>query len=255
LLLLIAACVIATAAAVGLSYGLALAMLIVAGGALISVIGLLWGSVQNLTGEAALSFDEALSLAAPSAEEEQKRALLRALKDLEYEKSVGKISEEDYQELSARYRAEAKRLLQLLEQAQEPARQRVDELVRKRLVQEGLVEPGAARKPKKKKPAKALESPAAANSTDGPTAPESSEPDASAVEAAPVAVSKAEKPAAAPTRRCGSCEARNDLDARFCKRCGEPLSAEEQALCPACPAVYDRALAACPECGVERAAT
>ena len=269
LLGLIALLSIVVAVGIGMSYGLALAMLVIAGGALVSVIGLLWGSVQNLTGEAALSFDEALSLAAPTAEEEQKRALLRALKDLEYERSVGKIGEEDYQELSARYREEAKRLLQLLEKVQEPARQRVDELVRKRLVQEGLAEPGAPRKTKKKKTAKAearadgqsARSGAAANMTEGAdsasAAIEGENASAGPTDAGPAEAGLADAPQpdraqAAPTRKCGACEARNDLDARFCKRCGQALSADEQALCSACPAVYDKTLAACPECGVER---
>jgi hypothetical protein len=255
---------IALAAAIFVSYGLALAMLVVAGGALVSVIALLWGSVQNLTGESALSFDEALSLAAPSAEEEQKRALLRALKDLEYERSVGKISEEDYQELSARYRQEAKRLLRLLEEEQEPARQRADELVRKRLVHEGLAEADAPRKPKKKKSAKAQE---LAGSPEAPAADGSERPGVEA-EAAPVEGSAAAREPTPgvptsesekalrpnPTRKCPACEARNDLDARFCKRCGQSLANEQQTLCLACPAVYDSSLTQCPECGVERAA-
>ena len=50
-------------------------------------------------------------LAAPTAAEEQKRAVLRTLKDLEYELSVGKISKEDFEVTSAHFRAEAKRLI------------------------------------------------------------------------------------------------------------------------------------------------
>jgi hypothetical protein len=116
--------------------GIEIALLIVAGGALIGVVALLWASVQSLTGEAPLTLEEALGLGAPSAEEEQKRAVLRALKDLEFERGVGKISEEDYADLSARYREEAKRLMQALDQSSEPERARVDKLVEERLAQE-----------------------------------------------------------------------------------------------------------------------
>jgi hypothetical protein len=78
-----------------------------------AVISLVWASLTRLSGEGEMSFEEALSLAAPTVEEEQKRAVLRALKDLEYERFVGKISGEDYEELSAQYRADARRLIAL----------------------------------------------------------------------------------------------------------------------------------------------
>jgi hypothetical protein len=58
-----------------------------------------------------MGFEQALSFAAPSAEEEQKRALLRTLKDLEYELTVGKISREDYDQVSAEIREKAKRVI------------------------------------------------------------------------------------------------------------------------------------------------
>ena len=91
----------------GVFYGVQLVVLTLAAAALLLVIWLLWSSVQALAGESELSFEEAFSLGTRSAEEEQKRAVLRALKDLEYERSVGKIGEDDYHEYAARYRAEA----------------------------------------------------------------------------------------------------------------------------------------------------
>jgi hypothetical protein len=99
-----------------------------------------------LTGSASLGFEEALGMGAPSKAEEEKRAVLRALKDLEYERSVGKISPEDYAELSAKYRAEAKRLIQTLDEALAPARKEVERALKKRLDKAGLAatEPQAA---------------------------------------------------------------------------------------------------------------
>jgi hypothetical protein len=117
----------------GVALGVEIALLVVAGGALAGVIALLWASVQALTGESPLTLEEALTLGAPSAEEEQKRAVLRALKDLEYERGVGKISEEDYTELSERYRAEARRLIQLLDTGSGPERERAEQALRERL--------------------------------------------------------------------------------------------------------------------------
>src|SRR5664279_3854191 len=114
------------AIALGSRYGVQLVVLTLAGGALLLVIALLWSSVQALAGQSELTFEEAFSLGARSAEEEQKRAVLRALKDLEYERSVGKISEDDYHEYSARYRAEAKRLIRDLDENLAEARKQVE---------------------------------------------------------------------------------------------------------------------------------
>ncbi len=96
---------------VGALLGLPLALLAAAALILALVITLMWRSLSHLSEDAGLTLDEALSLAAPTAEEEQKRAVLRALKDLDYELRVGKVSEADYLELAARYREDAKRLI------------------------------------------------------------------------------------------------------------------------------------------------
>ncbi len=119
-------------------WGVQVALLVLAAGALTLAIALMWSSVQSLTGGASLGFEEALGMGAPSKVEEQKRSVLRALKDLEYEKSVGKISTEDYQELSARYRIEAKRLIQSMDEALGPARQEVEAALEKRLTKAGI---------------------------------------------------------------------------------------------------------------------
>jgi hypothetical protein len=118
--------------------GVELSFLVAAAGVLIGVITLMWSSVQSLTGGTSLGFEEALGMGAPSKVEEQKRAVLRALKDLDFERGVGKISPEDYAELSAKYRAEAKRLMQSLDEALEPARQRVEQQLKQRLERAGM---------------------------------------------------------------------------------------------------------------------
>lgn len=122
----------------GFVSGVELAFLVAAAGVLTGVITLMWSSVQSLTGGTPLGFEEALGLGAPSKVEEQKRAVLRALKDLDFERGVGKISPEDYAELSAKYRAEAKRLMQTLDEALEPAREKVELQLKVRLERAGL---------------------------------------------------------------------------------------------------------------------
>jgi hypothetical protein len=196
----------------GVSVGLGPALLVLAGGALLGAILLLWSSIGRLTGESPLTLEEAIGLAAPSPEEERKRSILRALKDLEFERSVGKISEEDFAELSQRYRAEAKSLLQSLEAELEGRRQSALEKLEKRLRKESL-EPASASEPKK--------APAEARSD----APPPSETDA----VKPETSEKVGPPAEASPRTCSSCSAKNDADARFCKRCGATLAPEEAA--------------------------
>jgi hypothetical protein len=124
---------------IGQLSGIQLAFLVLAGGVLVLVITLLWVSVQSLTGGSALGFEEALGMGAPSRVEEEKRAVLRALKDLEYERGVGKISPEDFAELSARYRAQAKVLIQSVDDALAPALDEAKRVVDRRLAREGLL--------------------------------------------------------------------------------------------------------------------
>ena len=196
----------------GVLQGAAAVVLVLAAGALVSVIAIFWASIRTLVGETPLSGADAYALGAPHAEEEQKRAVLRGLKDLEFEHSVGKISEEDYQALVARYRAEAKRLLRIIDDHAAPGRQKVEDLVAARLFREGLTdvppEPYRGGKPdvkaakkKKLKPAKGEEAKPVGDAASPPTA----EPEKAETE----------------TRlACASCGTRNDPDAVFCKKCG-----------------------------------
>ena len=204
----------------GFVQGPASAILVLAGGALVGVIAIFWASVRTLLGETPLSGADAYAIAAPRSEEEQKRAVLRALKDLEFERSVGKISEEDYVELVARYRGEAKRLLRLIDEEAGPRRERAAALVAKRLRREGLspdAEAKADEKPGDEAASKgdegdAKEAAPAGKSAKGKKSKRSSEP---AAAEAPEVVE-----ASAPPRDCGECGTKNDPDAIFCKKCG-----------------------------------
>jgi len=122
----------------GFVWGVQMVLLVLAAGAMTLVITMMWSSVQALTGGAPLGFEEALGMGAPSKVEEEKRSVLRALKDLEYERGVGKISPEDYAELLAKYRAEAKRLIQSVDDTLGPAREEVEKALEARLVRAGL---------------------------------------------------------------------------------------------------------------------
>lgn len=107
----------AGAGTAGYFWGLPALLLVFAGGALSLVIVLMWASLQQMEESDEMEFEQALSYAAPSVEEEQKRALLRTLKDLEYELSVGKISREDYDQIYAEVAEKAKRMIALTDEA------------------------------------------------------------------------------------------------------------------------------------------
>jgi hypothetical protein len=207
--LVVAACTVGA----NLTLGLSVALLDVAFGALVLVIFLFWSSLQRLTGETDLSLEEALSMAAPSAEEEQKRSVLRALKDLEFEKSVGKISDEDYRMLSEGYRRQAKELMRALDASVEPMRAEIDALVAARLGEAPL--PVEKKKKNRKRAAKPASTSAEAAGA------------ASAEEAREVSAEGVPVPSEHPL--CAACAAPNDTDARFCKRCGAALEVSHEA--------------------------
>lgn len=119
----------ATAIYAGLKFGAPGVVLVLVAASLIGVIAAFWSSLRALIGETKLTGADAFALGAPRAEEEQKRAVLRALKDLEFERSVGKISEDDYRVLVSQYRAEAKKLLRQIDKGSEEQRRRAAELV------------------------------------------------------------------------------------------------------------------------------
>ncbi len=107
--------------------------------ALASAIGWLWSSLLALRSDTPLTLGEALAMVVPTAEEEKKQAVLRALKDLEYERAVGKISPQDYAALVQRYRREAKELLYLIDEGESAAWRAAEAVLRARLDAEGLV--------------------------------------------------------------------------------------------------------------------
>lgn len=206
----------------GASAGIAPGLLILAGGMLLGAVLLFWSSLGRLTGESPLTLEEAVGLAAPSPEEERKRSILRALKDLDYERSVGKLSDEDFAELSTRYRTEAKTLLRSLEAELAPRREKAEARLRARLEKEGIVDgPDKAKSKSAKsgKSAKKAQSPGEAESRSGAESKDDAEPRASAEPSPGDGAPETAKSAA----QCPSCQTMNDDDARFCKRCGATI--------------------------------
>jgi hypothetical protein len=219
------ALVVSIAAVVGVSLGLGPALLVVAAGMLVAAIVGLWSSLGRLTGESPLTLEEAVGLGAPSPEEERKRSILRALKDLDYERSVGKISDADFNELTQRYRAEAKTLLQVIAADDAPRRKKAEAQLAARLKEEGV----AARAKKRKARAAGdpeQQDPKAKGAP--PPADEAPVQDETEVEAVVAATEPADAaPPSADKVACSKCDTRNDPDSSFCKRCGAAMNAGE----------------------------
>lgn len=195
-----------------------------------AVLGALAALFASLRASLGASNDEALLGAGTTdvgALEDEKNALLRALKDLEYEHQVGKIDDEDYARLDRAYRARAKHVLAELDRDLKPYLSRAESLAGAPAERPEKAEK-SDRKAKKKAKAKAAKAePVVAPAVPEPEAPASDEPEeeekaAAGDEAAPAS-------AAPSTQVCPKCATTNDGDARFCKKCATPLGASEEA--------------------------
>jgi hypothetical protein len=95
-----------------------LPFLFIAGSALglLACISFLWSSLRHLFGA-----DHTLYLAESAATQKraelltEKEIVLRSLKDLEFEREVGKLSDEDFKRVDAEFRARAKQILRALD--------------------------------------------------------------------------------------------------------------------------------------------
>jgi hypothetical protein len=188
-------------------FNLALAILVLAAGALLGTIALLWASLRVLSGDAALPPElEALDATAHGVDAlaSRKKMLLRALKDLDNERALGKLDESDHDEIAASYREELKDVLRKIEASLAPYRARAEDLALEHLTRVGLLEPGyrGAASPGAEE--------AAVGSADAPRLDEAAK----------------DAPSPSPSGRvtCAQCGASNEPDARFCKGCGAPVA-------------------------------
>jgi hypothetical protein len=161
-------------------------LLVLASGAMLGTIALLWASLRTLSGDAPLpSGLEAIASHRHVVTRiaEDKRRVLRALKDLESEHALGKIDEADYQTLAARYREDAKAMMRKLDEDIAPLRAEAEQLAREYLEGKGV---------------------SVIPSADPPHAGEG---------------------VAVQTKRveCSACHSSNEWDATFCKHCGGPI--------------------------------
>ncbi|MFO0734443.1 MAG: zinc-ribbon domain-containing protein [Labilithrix sp.] len=178
---------VATAIAVGYLMGPATGILVLAAGLLLGVIAILWGSIRILSGDAPLPPDlEELDMRAQGNDPlmSRKKMLLRALKDLENERAIGKLETDDFEPIAAQYRAELKTVLTKIDEALAPTRALAEEAAQRYLEKAKLGTPKA----------------------------EESEPDVT---------DESERPN--DRVPCPKCGAKNEPDAKFCKECATKL--------------------------------
>jgi hypothetical protein len=131
--------------------------------------------------------------------EREKMLALRSIKELEFDRAMGKVSESDFQEMSGRLRARASRLMRQLD-AGGGYREQIEREVLKRLEGRGI----------------ASAEPRDVNSATGA---------AGRRDVGTATVSADREDAGEPhvEHACAACATVNDPDARFCKACGQKL--------------------------------
>jgi hypothetical protein len=122
--------------------------------------------------------------------EREKALVLRSIKELEFDRAMGKVADADFQDMVSRLRARAIGLMKQLDEEGTSFRREIEREVERRLAarKAGAVQAGGA-------PARARE-------------PE---------------VRTAAADTAQAARPCAACGTSNDPDARFCKSCGTRL--------------------------------
>jgi|GEM_PF-3439939 len=139
--------------------------------------------------------------------ERDKQALLKALKELEFDHQMGKVSDADFKDLSANYRARAVRVMRQLDLTDAGAdyHKLIERDLRQRLA-------GTKKAP------------------EAPTAAPTAEEEATAATPPPDAVvdPPADIVASGDRPQCVACNTANDADAAFCKKCGKPLQAASE---------------------------
>jgi len=200
---------LALAAVLGAIVGPAMAILALAAGLLLGVIALFWASLRVLSGDAPIAPElEALDASAHAVDAlaVRKKMLLRAIKDLDVEHQLGKLDDDDRDQLARTYRAELKEVLRRIDETLAPHRDKAEEMARAHLARVGLEASGV------RTDADATRADAADAAPEAVSEPKvaSEKVPADAISAARVA--------------CAKCATKNDPDAAFCKKCGASLA-------------------------------
>lgn len=215
----------------------------VAGVALLYALSRLYAVVAALAGPALPV--EARSLGRTKAElRDEKRRLLRAIKELEFDFGMGKLSKGDFESVSATYKARAIEVMRALDGAGD-LHPELAALLRERAAKREGAGAGSETAHPSEGPQDAPESAStggtssggaasggASTGTSGRSATAAGTTASSAATSSSGSVDPSSATSASTStprvnlspRTCAACAAPNDDDARFCKRCGKELA-------------------------------
>ncbi len=176
-----------TAGVAGWVQGAGLTVLVLAGGSFVVAIATLWSCLRSAVDQTAMTGAEAFALGSYGSTKEQKRAVLQVLRDLQVERALGTINEQDFEDSTARSQAEAQRLLTGTAKPKSRARQLAEKLLAARLADEH-------------------------GRNSDPKMPDRSKQQNQNETRAPHSL------------QCLKCEIVNEADAVFCKKCGQRLA-------------------------------
>jgi hypothetical protein len=110
--------------------------------ALLACISFLWGSLRVLFGgEHDTYIEQSKALRGRMELLDEKDAVLKSLRDLEFEREVGKLSDEDFTRLAGDFRARAKRIMRALDDDLREHREKAEKLVEAELAKAGMERP------------------------------------------------------------------------------------------------------------------
>jgi hypothetical protein len=102
--------------------------------ALLATISFIWASLRTLLGgEHDLYLEQSKAVRARGDLLDEKEAVLKSLKDLEFEREVGKLSDEDFERLDVEFRKRAKGILRALDEDLKEHRDKAQALLAKEL--------------------------------------------------------------------------------------------------------------------------
>jgi hypothetical protein len=113
---------------------LPIAFIVLSAGGLLFAVSFVWATLRGLLGgahEAHVSQSAAARRRTDLLSE--KAAVLRGLKDLEFEREVGKLSDEDFQRLESEFRLRAKRIIKQLDDELREHREKAEKLLAREL--------------------------------------------------------------------------------------------------------------------------
>jgi len=179
------------------------------------VAGLVYRTFAPLGAGAPLQEPEMVGGRTRAALERDKALTLRAIKELEFDRAMGKVSEADGQEMVTRLRQRAMRLMRQLDEGDTGYRDLIERELRARLGAAQDVQRSEGPKVRPSTPARGALSDVEGRRSEGAIGTSDSE-------------GAGERPGDTaqgfrPAQACAVCGAQNDVDARFCKKCGAKL--------------------------------